>query len=71
MKNLGLFEESVKDLFQSNKLESYKQAFKWWENSLTQSEARVEAKATNNKDAYMIFTNGIYIDKLEKLARGQ
>ena len=69
-RDLNLFEISVKDLFQSDKLESYKQAFIWWENNLTQSEARAEAKATNNREAYMIFTNGVYIDKLEQLARG-
>jgi hypothetical protein len=64
-----LFETSVKNLFETDKLESYRQAFIWWENNLTQSEARAEAKATNNREAYIIFTNGVYTDKLEQLAR--
>jgi len=69
MERIDLFNQSVKDLFQSDKLESYSVAFDWWERKLTQAEARAEAKATNNRDAYMIYTNGVYVDKLENLSK--
>lgn len=69
MKDLELFNKSVEDNFQTDKLESYKTAFIWWENGLTQIEARAEAKETNNREAYMIYTNGVYTDKLNKLGR--